>query len=169
MTGSGALLVGVSFTAVMLGLEKVARRDAVSMKIDPAWLMVLAAGGAVWRISVLEEVPVDALLVSALGAGAGFAAGALPILAAEALRMRWPFYPGDVLLFAAMGCVLGPWGLAWALLAGCVCALAHRVCAQRRRGRPLSKGYLPLGPGMAVGTGVVFLAATGGLADFGIG
>ena len=169
MTGVGALLVGGSFTAVVLGLGAIARRDAVSMKIEPAWLFVLAGGGVLWRLAVLEEAPGEALLASSLGAGAGFLVGAGPILVAEALGARWPFYPGDALLFAAMGCVLGAWGLAWALLAGCLCAIGHRICVQRRRGRPLSKGYLPLGPGMCVGTGAVFLAATGGLADFGIG
>ncbi len=169
MTGTGALLTGASFTAVAVGLAAIARRDAVRMTIAPASLLALVGGGLVWRFAVLGELPAEALFASALGAIVGFGVGALPILAAEALGLRWPFYPGDALLFAAMGGLLGPLGLAWALLAGCFCALAHRVCVQRRRGRPLSKGYLPLGPGMAVGTGAVFLAATGGLADFGLG
>lgn len=169
MTGAGALLTGVSFTAVAVGLAAIARRDALRMTIAPGSLLALAGGGVVWRLAVLGELPAEALFASTLGAIAGFAVGAAPILAAEALGLRWPFYPGDALLFAAMGCLLGPMGLAWALLAGCGCAFAHRVCVQRRRGRPFSQGYLPLGPGMAVGTGAVFLAATGGLADFGIG
>ena len=163
------MLTGASFTAVAVGLGAIARRDAVRMTIAPASLLALAGGGLVWRLAVLGELPAEALFASGLGAVAGFAVGALPILVAEALGMRWPFYPGDALLFAAMGCLLGPMGLAWALLAGCACALAHRVCVQRRRGRRVSQGYLPLGPGMAVGTGAVFVAATGGLADLGLG
>ena len=61
------------------------------------------------------------------------------------------------MLLGGVGFVLGPLGLAWSMLAGSACALLHRVWLQRRRGRPIGRGYCPLGPGMVAGAMAVFV------------
>ena len=49
--------------------------------------------------------------------------------------------------------LLGPIGLAWTMLLGSAFSLAYRVWVQRRRGRRIRKGLVPLGPGMTAGGG----------------
>ena len=44
-----------------------------------------------------------------------------------------------------------------------VCAVAHRVCLQRRRGRSVLRGYCPLAPGLTVGAVAVFLWLNAGM------
>ena len=76
---------------------------------------------------------------------------------------RWAYrLPGDAMMLAGVGFVLGPLGLGWSLLAGSVCALVHRVWLQRRRGRSFRRGYCPLGPGMVAGAMMVFLFVNAG-------
>ena len=99
----------------------------------------------------------------------GSLVGAVPILGAEALGRRWPFQPGDMLLFAALGWLLGPWGLLWALPVGSASALARHALVQRRRGRSWLAGHVPLGPGMAVGAALVLWAAALDRAGLGLG
>ena len=97
------------------------------------------------------------------GAAAGLGVPAAVILCAEIRGRRWPIYPGDALLLGALGAILGARGLLWAVTAGSAAALLHRVCIQRKRGRPVTSGYLPAGPGFAVGAAVVFLALNTGV------
>ena len=59
--------------------------------------------------------------------------------------------PGDGILLGGIGACLGPLGLAWALIAGAALSIAYRSCLQRKRRRPFTAGYTPLGPGMAGG------------------
>lgn len=168
LAGFGGGVAGASVAMVVLALAGLAKSDASRMTVNAIWLLVLMAGGVAWRFAVLGETASEVLVASCLGAVAGLLVGAVPVAGAEVLKARWPFYPGDALLFAAVGCVLGPIGLAWALLGGSLCVLAHRIWVQHRRGRPVAQGYLPLGPGMAAGTFAVFVTATAGVAEFGI-
>ena len=94
----------------------------------------------------------------------GIAAVALPIIVAQWLGRRWPLYPGDAMMLGAFGFLLGPIGLAWTMLLGSAFSLAYRVWVQRRRGRRIRKGLVPLGPGMTVGAAVVFLCVNFGVA-----
>ena len=106
--------------------------------------------------------------MSWFGAGAGLALGvgaaAVPIAVAHWRGRRWPLYPGDAMMLGAFGFLLGPLGLAWTMLLGSAFALLHRLCLQRRRGRPFRKGLVPLGPGMTAGAAVVFLCLNFGVA-----
>jgi len=104
-----------------------------------------------------------------MGAGAGLLIGVVPLALAEALGRRWPFRPGDVLLFAALGCLLGPWGLLQALPAGAGLALLRHGWVQHRRGRSWRVGQVALGPGMTAAAGVLLAAAGLDHATHGIG
>ena len=94
----------------------------------------------------------------------GIAAVALPIIVAQLRGRRWPLYPGDAMMLGAFGFLLGPVGLAWTMLLGSAFSLAYRVWVQRRRGRRIRKGLVPLGPGMTAGAAVVFLCVNFGVA-----
>ena len=143
--------------------------DGERLRIDPWWLFLLVGVGALWQVQTVGPDAEQGLMRALAGAGVGFLVGAVPLAAAEALGRRWPFYPGDVLLFAALGLLLGPWNLFWALSAGAVCALARHASVQRRRGRSWLQGHVPLGPGMAAGAALVLAATVLDRAGIGLG
>ena len=140
-------------------LWRIGSIDAERLRIDPWWLFLLVGAGALWQAQTVGPDAEQGLLRAFVGAGVGCLVGTVPIAVAEALGRRWPFHPGDVLLFAALGWLLGPWNLFWALFVGAVCALARHACVQRRRGRSWLQGHVPLGPGMAAAAAAVFLAS----------
>ncbi len=140
-------------------LWRIGSIDGQRLRIDPWWLLLLVGAGVLRQMQTVGPDAADGLLRAMAGAGIGFLIGAVPLVAAEAFGRRWPFQPGDVLLFAALGWLLGPFGLLWVLALGSVCALARHALVQRRRGRSWLRGHVPLGPGMAVGAGLV-LAVT---------
>lgn len=140
-------------------LWRIGSIDGERLRIDPWWLFLLVGAGALWQAQTVGPDVEEGLVRAFVGAGVGFLVGAVPIAVAEALGRRWPFYPGDVLLFAALGWLLGPWSLFWALFVGAVCALARHACVQRRRGRSWLQGHVPLGPGMAAAGAAVFMAS----------
>ena len=140
-------------------LWRIGSIDGQRLRIDPWWLFVLLGAGALRQMQTVGPDAADGLLRALAGAGAGLLIGAVPLAVAEALGRRWPFHPGDVLLFAALGWVLGPWGLLWTLPVGSASALGRHVLVQRRRGRSWLQGHVPLGPGMAVGAGLVLAVA----------
>ena len=153
-----ALTVGFALTAI-------AAVDARRMIIDFRLITVLAVAALLWRLagsgsSVLGETGWSL----AAGAAVGFALIAVPIAAAEICGRRWPAGGGDAVLLGAVGLLLGLRGLSWTLVAGAVLAMGHRLCLQRRRGRPFAKGHLPLGPGLCAAALLVFLGllASGG-------
>ncbi len=150
-------------------LWRIGRIDGRRFRIDPWWLFVLLGAGALWQAQTVGPDAADGLLRALAGAGVGLLIGAVPLAIAEALGRRWPFHPGDVLLFAALGWLLGPWGLLWALPVGSACALARHALVQRRRGRSWLQGHVPLGPGMAAGAGLVLAAAALDRAGHGLG
>ena len=153
-------MIGVlAFAGAACCLVRIAVVDARRFAIDLRAVAVLAMIACVWRF--LEG---GSFADAVLGALLGLAFAAVPIAAAELRGRRWPVMPGDGLLLGACGLLLGPPGLAWATAAGCLCALAHRFCLQRRRGRPVAAGYCPFGPGLAAGAGIVFAATLSGAA-----
>ncbi len=164
-----AVLDAVALAWACGALVQLGRIDARRLRIDPLWLCLLAGAGVLWQAAPFGPDAAQGLWRALAGAGAGFLAGAVPIAAAEALGRRWPLQPGDALLFAALGCLLGPRGLVWALPVGAACALARHACVQRRRGRSCLRGHAPLGPGMAAGAGAALAAPPLGLADIGFG
>ena len=176
--GGMAILAGApargALSLVALGwgcgaLWQLGRIDGQRLRVDPWWLLVLVGAGALWQVQTMGPDAEQGLMRALAGAGVGFLVGAVPILAAEAFGRHWPFYPGDVLLFAALGWLLGPWGLLCGLTVGSAFALGRHVWVQNRRRQSWLKGYVPLGPGMAVGAGLVLAAAALDRAGHGLG
>lgn len=159
MTAIDLTLAGL----VLAAMAAVGVVDARRMVIEPRLVAFLVGAGLAWRLSGSGGTPA-ALWTSVAGAALGAVLVAAPILAAHLRGRRWPVFPGDALMLGGFGAVLGPVGLAWSVLLGAGLALAHRVWLQRRRGRPVRKGYCPLGPGMAAGAMAVFLCANAGVA-----
>ena len=150
-------------------LWRIGSIDGQRFRIDPWWLFLLVGAGALRQMQTVGPDAADGLVRAMAGAGIGFLIGAVPLAVAEALGRRWPFQPGDVLLFAALGWLLGPFGLLWALPVGSASALGRHALVQRRRGRSWLRGHVPLGPGMAVGAGLVLAVTAADLADIGLG
>ena len=176
--GGMAILAGApqsaALTLVVLAwacgaLWRIGSIDGQRLRINPWWLLLLVGAGALWQGQAVGLDVGEGLMRAMAGAGAGFLIGAVPLTVAEALGRRRPFYPGDVLLFAALGWLLGPWGLLWALPVGSACALARHILVQRRRGRSWRQGHVPLGPGMALGAAPVLAAAALDRAGHGLG
>jgi len=178
LLGGMAILAGAPETAALSlivlfwasgALWRIAILDGKRFRIDPWWLFLLLGAGALWQAETVGPDAEAGLLRALSGAGVGFLVGAVPLAVAETLGRRWPFQPGDVLLFGALGWLLGPFGLLWALALGSACALGRHALVQRRRGRSWLRGHVPLGPGIAVGAGLVLAATAAGLADVGLG
>ena len=158
-----AVLRVLSAVAAVVLLAAIARVDALRLEISPPLVLALVAAAAVWRASG-GGAGAGSWGAAAAGAAAGAVIVLAPIALAQALGRPWPLFPGDAMLLAGMGFLLGAVALTWALIVGCAASVAYRVCLQRRRGRPLWRGYAPLGPGMAAGAAAVLVALEAGLA-----
>ena len=178
LLGGMALLAGAPRTEALSvvvicwaggALWRLGRVDGQRLRIDPWWLLLLVGAGALWQAQTVGPDVEQGLFRALAGAGVGFLVGAVPLAAAEAFGRRWPFFPGDVLLFAALGWLLGPLNLFWALSVGAFTALARHACVQRRRGRSWLQGYVALGPGMAIGAALVLAATALGRTEIGLG
>ena len=145
--------------AVLSAMALLAVNDARKFLIPPKAILALFAAGFIAHLN-----GEGSFWKPVIGAAIGVGIVMLPIMIAIWRRRSWPIYPGDAMMLGAFGFLLGPLGLGWAILAGCGLALAHRVCLQRRRGRPVLAGYCPLGPGMAAGAALVFLCTSAGVA-----
>ena len=153
--------------AVLAALAALAVQDARRALVDPRLLLALLGAAAAWRFGgggPEADGTWPRLASGVLGASLGVAAVAVPIGAAALLGRRWPLYPGDAMLLGAMGFLLGPPGLAWAMALGSGLGLLYRFCVQRKRGRPFRKGLVPLGPGMCAAAAAVFLCMNFGVA-----
>ena len=150
-------------------LWRIACIDAQRFRIDPWWLFVLMGAGALWQGWITGPDMEQGLMRAMEGSGIGFLVGAVPIAVAEALGRRWPFWPGDMLLFSALGWLLGPFGLLWAFPVGAISAVARHALVKRRRGRSWLQGPVALGPGMAFGAVAVLAAAALDRAGIGLG
>ena len=160
MSAVDAVLAG----AVIAAMVVIAAVDARRFVIRPPLVAVLLGAGVLWQVFGAGEAVVErGFWVPALGAGLGVAAVGMQIAVARAAGRRWPLFGGDALLLGAFGWVLGPVGLAWSLVIGSVCAVGHRVCLQRRRGRSVLRGYCPLAPGLTVGAVAVFVWLNAGM------
>ena len=174
MTGEYLSLLGEIGTwaaagAVLAALAGIAVVDARRLIIDPRLIAALVLGGVAWRLCRGASGGADPLLAGSwggalMGAAIGVVVVMVPIGYAAWRGLRWPLFPGDAMMLGAFGFVLGPLGLGWAMLFGAAFAAAHRICLQRRRGRPVRAGYAPLGPGMAAGAAAVFVGLNAGIA-----
>lgn len=155
--------IGFAAIAAVL-LAAIAWSDARRTMIEPWAGAALVVTGMAWHATTPSDIGMvsSAWWMPVLGLVCGAAVVAIPIAAADLRRRPWPLMPGDGVLLAGIGALVGPLGLAWSLLAGSALALAMRVCVQTRRGRPVRSGYLPLAPGMAGGTLIVLGLLAGG-------
>ena len=163
-----AILAG----AVLAAMAALAVHDARRALIDPRLVLALLGAAAAWRFGgggPEAEGTWPRLASGVLGATLGVAAVTTPIALAAWLGRRWPLYPGDAMLLGAVGFLLGPLGLAWAMALGSGLGLLYRLCVQRKRRRPFRKGLVPLGPGMCAGAAAVFLCMNFGVALAGDG
>ena len=156
MTAIDLLLAG----PVLVAMAAIGLVDARRMIVDPRLVLALVGTGLLWRL--FGSAATGSLWSAGLGAALGIGVVAAPIALAQWRGRRWPLFPGDAMMLAGVGFVLGPLGLGWSLLTGSVCALLHRVWLQRRRGRSFRRGYCPLGPGMVAGAMMVFLFVNAG-------
>ena len=157
------IVTGIFASLVLTALAALAVLDARRAVVDPRLVLALLAAAAGWRYlgpGGTGSNPSSPWVGMALG----MAAVAVPIGLAQWRRRRWPLYPGDAMMLGAFGFLLGPLGLAWSMLLGSCFSLAYRVWLQRRRGRPIRKGLVPLGPGMTAGAAAVFLCVNFGVA-----
>ena len=153
--------------AVLAAMAAIAALDARRAIVDPRLVLALLAAAIAWRLPGPGDGVVTVWMPwidAALGAALGVAAVTIPIAIAMWRRRRWPLYPGDAMMLGAFGFLLGPLGLAWTMLLGSGLSLLHRIWLQRRRGRPIRRGLVPLGPGMTAGAAVVFLCLHTGAA-----
>ena len=155
------MIAGLSSGLVLAAMAAMAVLDARRAVVDPRLVLALVAAAAVWRYLSPDD---DSPWTPWTGMALGIAAVALPIIVAQLRGRRWPLYPGDAMMLGAFGFLLGPIGLAWTMLLGSAFSLAYRVWVQRRRGRPVRKNLVPLGPGMTAGAAVVFLCVNFGVA-----
>ena len=156
MTAIDLLLAG----SVLIAMAAIGLLDARRMIVDPRLVLLLVGAGLLWRL--FGSTATGSLWSAGLGAALGIGVVAAPIALAQWRHRPWPLFPGDAMMLAGVGFVLGPLGLGWSLLAGSVCALAHRIWLQRRRRRSFRRGYCPLGPGMVAGAMMVFLFVNAG-------
>ena len=157
----------ISAGAVLAAMAALAVHDARRALVDPRLVLALLGAAAAWRFGGggAEADGIWPRLASGvLGASLGVAAVMIPIALAAWCGRRWPLYPGDAMLLGAVGFLLGPLGLAWAMALGAGAGLIYRFCVQRKRGRPFRKGLVPLGPGMCAGAAAVFLCMNFGVA-----
>ena len=150
----------ISAGAVLAAMAALAVHDARRALVDPRLVLALLGAAAAWRFGgggSEADGTWPRLASGVLGSTLGVAAVMVPIAAAALLGRRWPLYPGDAMLLGAVGFLLGPLGLAWAMALGAGAGLIYRFCVQRKRGRPFRKGLVPLGPGMCAGAAAVFL------------
>ena len=158
-----AILAG----AVLAAMAALAVHDARRALVDPRLVLALLGAAAAWRFGgggPEADGTWPRLASGVLGAALGVAAVMIPIALAAWCGRRWPLYPGDAMLLGAVGFLLGPLGLAWAMALGAGAGLLYRFCVQRKRGRPFRKGLVPLGPGMCAGAAAVFLCMNFGVA-----
>ena len=155
------MIAGLSPGLVLAAMSAMAVLDARRAVVDPRLVLALLAAAAAWRYLSPDG---NSPWTPWTGMALGIAAVALPIIVAQLRGRRWPLYPGDAMMLGAFGFLLGPIGLAWTMLLGSAFSLAYRVWVQRRRGRHICKGLVPLGPGMTVGAAVVFLCVNFGVA-----
>ena len=155
---------GLLAALVVGAMLAIAAVDARRFVIRPPLVAALLLAGLLWQLfGAGETVVARGFWVPALGAAIGVGAVGMQIAVARAAGRRWPLFGGDALLLGAFGWVLGPVGLAWSLVIGSACAVAHRVCLQRRRGRSVLRGYCPLAPGLTVGAVAVFVWLNAGM------
>ena len=155
------MIAGLSSGLVLAAMAAMAVLDARRAVVDPRLVLALLAAAAVWRYLSPDG---NSPWTPWTGMALGIAAVALPIAIAQWRGRRWPLYPGDAMMLGGFGFLLGPVGLAWTMLLGSAFSLAYRVWVQRRRGRCIHKGLVPLGPGMTAGAAVVFLCVNFGVA-----
>ena len=155
---------GVLCAGVLGSMVWIALIDAREFVIDTYLLLVLMVFGVLWQVFGRSgEVVAEGFWVPAIGAAMGAGCVLIQIGVARALGKRWPIFGGDSLLLGVFGWILGPVGLGWCLVIGAVCAVAHRVCLQRKRGRSVLRGYCPLAPGLTAGAVAVFLWLNAGM------
>ena len=70
---------------------------------------------------------------------------------------------GDVKLVAAGGMWIGPWALPYIMAAGGILTLVGAAVAGAATGKPVWRGEMPLGPGLAAGILGTFIAGLAGV------
>ena len=164
MSGWGSWMAGAGVLVALAGFAVV---DARRFRISWGFLAALVLSAGVWRVSS-QSSAAGALLQGMMGGAAGGLVGVVPVAWWKLSGGRMLLGEGDVLLLAAIGFLVGPAAISWALLLGGSAALAHRSCVQRKRGRRIAGGVLPLAPGLAVGAAGAFAGLNAGILDAGL-
>lgn len=123
---------------------------------DPLQITLAVAGMAVVAIGSPVEISWQLALAGAVVNGASF--WALRWLVSR-LKGREAMGFGDVKLVAAGGLWVGPLALPYIMAAAGILTLIGAAIAGLATGRPVWRGEMPLGPGLAAGILACFIAA----------
>jgi prepilin signal peptidase PulO-like enzyme (type II secretory pathway) len=126
---------------------------------DPIQAALALAGAAVAVIGSPIGITWQAALIGAAVNGGVF--WGLRWLVSR-LKGREAMGLGDVKLVAAGGLWLGPWALPYIMAAGGILTLIGAGVAAAVTRKPVWKGEMPLGPGLAAGILGTFIAAMAG-------
>ena len=105
MTAIDLLLAG----PVLIAMAAIAVVDARRMIVDPRLVLLLVGAGLLWRL--FGSAATGSLWSAGLGAALGIGVVAAPIALAQWRHRPWPLFPGDAMMLAGVGFVLGPLGL----------------------------------------------------------
>jgi leader peptidase (prepilin peptidase)/N-methyltransferase len=159
LTGAPAPVL-IASTALAPALLALGVIDVATFRLpDALTLPLIAAGLALALVGVATPgaPPLTALGAHALTALAGYAV----VWGVGEIWLRWRGVEGmglgDAKLLAAIGAWLGPAGLPWALLAGCLIGLIWALAAGLRAGSMDVRAPVPFGPALAAGFWLAWL------------
>ena len=136
MNGWGTWL---SAGGVIAGLAGLAAVDAKRLRVSWVFLGLLVASAAVWRVSG-HWPAAEGLLQGLVGCALGGAVAAVPMVWSEWRGCRTLLSGGDGLLLGAIGFLLGPIALSWAMALGGFAAACAPVLPAAAAGKAASAG-----------------------------
>jgi leader peptidase (prepilin peptidase)/N-methyltransferase len=148
-----SLACAVALAAILIALSAIDLRTGYLP--DPLQIALAVAGLGVAIIGSPLEISWQLALAGALLNGAIF--WGLRWLVSR-LKGREAMGLGDVKLVAAGGLWVGPFALPYIMAAGGVLTLVGAAAAGLATGRPIWRGEMPLGPGLAIGILACFIA-----------
>ncbi|MCB2108320.1 MAG: prepilin peptidase [Rhodobacteraceae bacterium] len=124
----------------------------------PDWIQILLALAGIAALSIGSPIGVS-WTSGAAGAALNMAVFYGLRWLVSRMKQREAMGLGDVKLVGVGGLWLGPWALPYIMAAGGIVTLLGAGVAGLITGKPVWKGEMPLGPGLALGILGTFIAA----------